>query len=44
MWKPTMNTSQTGSFTRALEHRVGEIDDRVLGEADVPDLALLLSP
>ena len=26
---------------RALQHRVGEIDDRVLGDADVPDLALL---
>ena len=27
---------------RALERFVGEIDDRVLGQPDMPDLALLL--
>ena len=27
---------------RALERRIGEIDDRVLGQADMPDLALSL--
>ena len=31
-----------GIVHRALQHLVGEIDDRVFGDADVPDLALAL--
>ena len=42
MWKPTMKTSQSGVLHRKLEHLVGVVFDRILGDADVLDLALRL--